>query len=113
MRLPLQITARDIELTEAIETAVRKKAEKLDQFSDRIIACRVVIECPHKHHHKGVLHNVHIDLTVPGAELVVKREPHEDLYVALRDAFDAAVRQLREHMDRSNDHHSRNGNAAA
>jgi len=109
MRLPLQITARDIELTEAIETAVRKKAEKLDQYSDRIMACRVVIECPHKHQHKGVLYNVHIDLTLPGAELVVKREPNEDLYVALRDAFAAAGRQLREHIDRSNDHHGRNG----
>jgi ribosomal subunit interface protein len=107
MRLPLQITARDIELTEAIETAVRKKAEKLDQFSDRIMACRVVIECPHRHHHKGVLYNVHIDLTVPGAELVVKREPNEDLYVALRDAFDAAARQLREYMDRIKEHHGR------
>lgn len=113
MRLPLQITARDIELTEAIETAVRKKAEKLDQFSDRIMACRVVIECPHKHHHKGVLYNVHIDLTVPGAELVVKREPNEDLYVALRDAFDAAARQLREHMDRTHNHHGPNGAAVA
>ena len=113
MRLPLQITARDIELTEAIETAVRKKAEKLDQFSDRIMACRVVIECPHKHQHKGVLYNVRIDLTVPGAELVVKREPNEDLYVALRDAFDAAARQLREHMDRRQDHHGPNGAAVA
>ncbi|MGK2941453.1 MAG: ribosome hibernation-promoting factor, HPF/YfiA family [Immundisolibacter sp.] len=109
MRLPLQITARGIELTEAIESAVRKKAEKLDHFSDQIMACRVVIECPHKHHHKGVLYNVHIDLTVPGAELVVKREPNEDLYVALRDAFDAAGRQLRERMDRNHDHHGRNG----
>lgn len=113
MRLPLQITARNIELTEAIETAVRKKAEKLDQYSDRIMACRVVIECPHKHHHKGVLYNVHIDLTVPGAELVVKREPNEDLYVALRDAFDAAGRQLREHIDRGNDHHGRSAAVAA
>lgn len=113
MRLPLQITARNIELTEAIETAIRKKAEKLDQYSDRIMACRVVIECPHKHHHKGVLYNVHIDLTVPGAELVVKREPNEDLYVALRDAFDAAGRQLREHIDRGHDHHGRGAPMAA
>ena len=113
MPLLFQITARDIVLTEAIEMAVRKKAEKLDQFSDRIMACRVVIECPHKHHHKGVQYNVHIDLTVPGAELVVKREPNEDLYVALRDAFDAAARQLREHMDRRQDHHGPNGAAVA
>jgi ribosomal subunit interface protein len=94
MQLPLQITARDLLLTEAIETAIREKAAKLELFYDRMTACRVTIEAPHRHQHKGVLYNVTIDMTVPGAELVVKREPHEDLYVAIRDAFDAARRQL-------------------
>lgn len=104
MKLPLQITAHNLEMTEAIESAIRKKAEKLDQFSDRITSCRVVVECPHRHQHKGVMYNVHIDISVPGAELVVKREPRDDLYVALRDAFDAARRQLLEYKDRKNGH---------
>jgi ribosome-associated translation inhibitor RaiA len=39
---------------------------------------------------------------VPGKELVVSRDPgdvhaHKDVYVAIRDAFDAAERQLAEH----------------
>ncbi len=94
MKLPLQITARNIELTEAIEAAVREKARKLERFYDGIMSCRVVVEAPHRHHNKGVLYNASIDITVPGSEVVVKREPHEDLYVAIRDAFDAARRQL-------------------
>ncbi len=94
MKLPLQITARNIELTEAIEAAVRAKARKLERFYDGIMSCRVVVEAPHRHHNKGVLYNASIDITVPGSEVVVKREPHEDLYVAIRDAFDAARRQL-------------------
>ena len=75
MELPLQITTRGFDLTAAIEEAVRKKAGKLDSLAERIVACRVVIERPPAHHHKGAPFNVHIDLTVPGAELVVKHEP--------------------------------------
>lgn len=100
MQLPLQITARNMSLSEAAEQAIREKAAKLDQFHDKITSCRVVVECPHRHKHQGILYNVRIDLTVPGAELVVKREPHEDLYVTIRDAFDAARRQLKEHTRR-------------
>ena len=94
MKLPLQITARNIVLTEAIEAVVRKKARKLERFYDGIMSCRVVVEAPHRHHNKGVLYNASIDITIPGSEVVVKREPHEDLYVAIRDAFEAARRQL-------------------
>lgn len=100
MQLPLQITARDFELTDAIDTLIREKAGKLETFYDRIMGCRVMLETPHRHQHKGHLYNVRIDMTVPGAELVVKREPHEDLYVAIRDAFDAARRQLQDITDR-------------
>jgi len=99
MQLPLQITFRDMPPSEALETAIREKAGKLEQFYDHIMGCRVVVEAPHQHHRKGKLYRVRIDLTVPGAELVVNRSPadhhaHEDAYVAVRDAFDAARRQL-------------------
>lgn len=96
MKHPLQITVRNMSLSEAAKAAIQEKAAKLDAVDDRIIGCRVLVELPHKHQHHGALYNVRIDLTIPGAELVVKREPNEDLYVAIRDAFDAARRQLRE-----------------
>ena len=41
--------------------------------------------------------NVRVDIGVPGSEIVVNRDQHEDVYVALRDAFDAARRQLEDH----------------
>lgn len=96
MKHPLQITVRNMSLSDAAKAAIQEKAAKLDAVDDRVIGCRVLVELPHKHHHQGALYNVRIDLTIPGAELVVKREPHEDLYVAIRDAFSAARRQLRE-----------------
>lgn len=101
MKQPLQITFRDFPPSEALEADIREKAAKLDQVYDRIMSCRVVVEAPHAHHHKGNLFHVVIDLTVPGEELVVNRSPgkhhaHEDPYVAVRDAFDAARRQLQD-----------------
>jgi ribosomal subunit interface protein len=94
---PIQITAKDLQVTPALETSIRKKADKLNQYYDRITSCRVVIEVPQKHKHQGKLFNVRIDITVPGKELVVTRKYDEDIYVAIRDAFNAISRQLEEH----------------
>lgn len=105
MKLPLQITFRDMDPSTAIESNIREKAEKLDRFSDHITSCRVVVEAAHKHHNKGNLYHVRLDFTVPDDEIVVSRDPgknhaHEDVYVAIRDAFDAARRQLDEYARR-------------
>lgn len=94
MEIPLQITTRDIDLTDAIRAEITEKAGKLDNFCDRIMRCRVVIESPRRHQHEGKLYSVHIYMTVPGAELMVKRELNKDLYVAVRDAFRDARRKL-------------------
>lgn len=103
--MELQINFRDVPATDAIEAKVRERAARLERYHDHIIGCRVMIDAPHRRHHRGNLYHVSIDLTVPGGELVVTREPpehhaHEDLYVAIRDAFDAAQRRLEDHARR-------------
>ena len=75
MTVPLQITYRNMESTEAIEEEIRDKAAKLDHFYDRITSCRVVVEVPHRHHHKGIAYHVRVDVKVPGWEVVINREP--------------------------------------
>ena len=97
MKTPLQITFRDIPSSEALDTHIRDKAQKLEQVFADIISCRVVVDQPAKHHQQGKLFNVRIDLGVPGKEIVVDRQENEDAYVALRDAFDAARRQLEDY----------------
>ncbi|UZR27213.1 HPF/RaiA family ribosome-associated protein [Methylococcus mesophilus] len=99
MKLAPQITFRNLSPSEAMELNIRERAEKLDLFYDGIMSCRVMVEASHRHHHQGNVYHVRIDLTVPGHELAVSRDPgldhaHEDAYVAIRDAFDAARRQL-------------------
>lgn len=97
MQIPLQITIRDVEHSEALEAHIRAKAKKLDEFFDHIMSCRVVVDMPHKHHQQGKQFNVRIDIGVAGSEIVVNRDHAEDVYVALRDAFDAAKRQVEEY----------------
>jgi len=109
MKQPLQITFRNMEPSEAVEANIREKAEKLDRFCGQIISCRVVFEAHHQHHHKGNLYHVRIDLTVPDNEIVVSRDPgehhaHEDAYVAIRDAFNAAHRQLEDYNQKRQQH---------
>jgi ribosomal subunit interface protein len=105
MQIPLQVTFHGVDHSEAVETRIREKVGKLEQLYDRITSCRVVIEAHHRNtsnlHHKGEPFHIRIDLTVPGTELVVKRDPkdphvNEDIYVALREAFDSMERQLKE-----------------
>jgi cold shock CspA family protein/ribosome-associated translation inhibitor RaiA len=102
MKLPLQITFRGLEPSDALEADIREKADKLDRFSPDIMSCRVVVEVHHKHHQDGNLFHVRVDLTVPGREIVTSRERalhhgHTDPYVASRDAFDEARRQLEDY----------------
>lgn len=100
MKIPLQVTFRDMPPSEAVEIRIRTKADKLGQFYDRIVNCRVVIEMPQRHKHQGKLHSVRIELSVPGAELVANHAQDEDVYVALRDAFAAITRQLEDYVRR-------------
>ncbi len=96
MQTPLQITFRNFPRSDAVEARVRDKAAKLEEFHPRIMSCHVVIEERDRHHHQGKQFTVRIDVRVPGHEVVVDRDHHEDIYVALRDAFNAAGRRLEE-----------------
>lgn len=97
MKLPLQIVLRDIPQSDAVETAIREKVDKLDHFYPHIMSCRVTVEIPGKHKQQGKDFSIRIDISVPGSEIVVNREHGEDVYVVMRDAFDAAKRQLEDY----------------
>ena len=103
MQVPLQITFRHMDSSEAVATRIRERVAELERFFDRIVSCRVVVECRHPRHQQGNLFRVRVDLKVPGREIVVGRDPvahhaYEDVYIALRDAFDASRRLLEDHI---------------
>lgn len=109
MTINPQITYRDVDPSPAIEQAIRRRADDLEKFSDDIIFCRVVVERPHRRGHQGHLYRCRVDLSVRGDELVAGRNPaehsaHEDVYVAIRDAFRAARRELQDYAGRRRRH---------
>jgi cold shock CspA family protein/ribosome-associated translation inhibitor RaiA len=118
MILPLQITFRNMASSEVVKGWIQEEANKLDEFHGNITGCRVVIELPNRRRKAGNLYHVRVDLTVPGGEVVVKRQanfrllpgrfesrptkrlevkaPHKDLRQAINDAFDAMQRRLQD-----------------
>ena len=97
MLLPIQLTVRDISNSDALQATIRRKADKLQTYYKRITSCRVVVEIAQNHKHQGKLYNVRVDVTVPGKELVSTHKKHQDVYVAIREAFSVLGRQLEEH----------------
>jgi ribosomal subunit interface protein len=103
MEESLEIAFHNVESSAAVEAAIRERFAKLEKHYDRLVSCRVSVEALHRQHRTGNIFEVHIDMLVPGAELVVSKQPQKakqryanpDVYTSIRDAFDAAERQLK------------------
>ena len=102
-KFPVEISFRNLDHSDAVEANIREKVARLEQFYERIHYIRVTVEAVHRHGHKGRLYGVNIIVGVPGKDVVVTRtgpldHAHEDVYVAVRDAFRAAIRILEDHV---------------
>jgi ribosome-associated translation inhibitor RaiA len=94
----LQIAFRGMDPSPAVEARIRELADRLEHSFHRITSCHVVVQAPHRHH-QSALYDVRIRIHVPGTDIVVNGDgiqdhAHEDVFVALRDAFDAVERKL-------------------
>ncbi len=99
--VPFQITFLDFQESDSVWLAVQKRIEKLEHFFDRIVRCEVAISLPHRHRHADRLFHIQIHIYLPGDDIIITRKPvqneaHRDVYVAIRDSFNAAERLLRE-----------------
>ena len=106
MQNELQVSFRHLDPSPFIASAIKKRARKLEKFFPRITSMRILVEPLQRRRKQGNLYHVRIDMTIPGKEIVVQRDPgrnhaHEDIYVAIRDAFDSARRQLEDFTRRN------------
>lgn len=102
MQVPLVINFHNMDRSEAMEARVQSRVARLEKLTDTIVTCRVVLEAVHKQPLGSPL-AISIKLTLPGKDIVVKREQrrHElkdDAYQVIGVAFDIAERQLDEHL---------------
>lgn len=107
MQVPLHVVYEGgIQSSPGLQARIEREARKLERFSHRIIACRIAVSGRSGNRRKGDLYQVRLQIVVPGqSEIVVDRNPdedhaHEDAYVAIRDAFNAARRRLQDHERR-------------
>lgn len=96
----IQVVFHNIDQSEALLDAVNKRIDKLARYCNQIIGGRVVLDSPHNNHHKGKVYSVGLEVHTPQVEVRVNQDQHdnhahEDLYIAIRDAFNAAERQLK------------------
>ncbi len=113
MESRVQVSFQGIEPSDFVRAAVFEHVERVERHH-RLQRCRIVIAAPHHHSRHGNLYSVRIEAVVPGAELFVNRDhhdeqAHEDAYVALRDAFDALERQLERRAERQARHRHERG----
>lgn len=104
MTFPIQITFHHMDRSEALEQAIRDKAEKLGKFHPAITQLHVSVTSETRHSAKGREYRVRLDLHVKGAEYAITRQADEDVFVAARDAFDAARRLLDSEIDERRGH---------
>jgi ribosome-associated translation inhibitor RaiA len=100
MKVPLEISAREVCINDETQWLIRDKASKLERIYDRIIGCRMKLDLPHRSRRSGLMYTVRIEITVPAGELIVKREPEKDLHAPVVNSFETAQRRLKEYSER-------------
>jgi len=100
MQAPIEIAFQHCKPSEEIRAEVAKQAKRLEKFSDRITSCHVAIAGPQTRHRQGDLFKIDVRIAMPEHRDVIVARTHGDAperehpLVAVREAFDAAVRQI-------------------
>ncbi len=114
MQAPIEIAFQHCEPTEEIQAEIAKQAKRLEKFSDRLTSCHVAFVGPQTRHRQGELFKIDIRIAMPEHHDVMVTRARGDAperehpLVAIREAFDAAVRQIedfaRDTRDQVKDH---------
>ena len=122
MQLPV-VTIRGIQPSDEFLTRIIERAARLERYYRPILGCHVLVELDEARHRTGNSYHVRIELAVPGQEIVIRQRStlhaqaqdldqekltkrddikRERRYadVAVREAFAAARRRLRDHAQR-------------
>ena len=103
MQVPLEITYRNIEKSQAAEEEIRTHVADLEEIYDRITACHVRVDQRADNSNHTIPPVVRIELQIPGhRNVVVAHEPghlqrkfqNPDLSNAINEAFRIAERRL-------------------
>lgn len=94
--MQINITGKNIDLTDAIKDYVDKKINSLEKFYDKIVRGQVVVGKENQHHIKGNVFFCEVKLEVPGKDLFVTKN-EADLYKAIDKVRDHLEAELKKH----------------
>lgn len=106
MDVPVEIAYRHLESSDAVENRIHEHIDKLKQVFDRLVSCRVTVELV-AGHRKGRRFVVTVEANVPGKAHFMghssndEEHMHDDVYLAIRDAFNAVRRQLKDYSEKT------------
>jgi ribosome-associated translation inhibitor RaiA len=108
MQVPVQLSFHGCDHSDALEAEIQARVSKIEDHYGRLTSCRVVVELPHKSSTQGNFFHINIDMGVPGAGHVAHNDrglnpAHEDVHVAVRDAFNAIDAQLKKVVGKRRD----------
>ena len=97
--MQIRISYHGMDPSEALAEFIHLRAAQLEHLSDRIHSLRVVVDAPHQSHRHGNRYAVRLEIREPRDKVVVGSDGNdaatsEDVYQAIRRAFDTARRQL-------------------
>jgi ribosome-associated translation inhibitor RaiA len=108
MKLPVQISFKDMQRDEEIAELIKEKVAKLDRvFGDMIIQCRVTVAMPHRSHRTGNFYDMTVNISVHDKEIAITREPQDEIenkdfrHVA-KERFERAFRLLEDYKEKRN-----------
>ena len=112
MQVPIELSFHGCDHSDALEVDIKAHVAKIEEYYGRIMSCRVVVELPHKSHAQGKLFHINIDMSLPGAGHVNHNDrgqnpAHEDVHVAVRDAFSAIEHQVKRIVGKRRDEERR------
>lgn len=106
MQTPVDVTFRGLSRSGAITAEVHSRVERLEHLFGPLTRCHVVLEVRPHPHRRGNVHRVSIEVLLPGIDLVsshdcAERHEHENVYVAIRDTFNALARELQSRVNKA------------
>ena len=100
MTIAHQVTYRDLDNSQALNTIINKRLQKLERYCSGIQRSRVVLESPHNHKHKGKQYKATIEIEVKGNPITVSQND-ASIHIAVRNLFNVAERKLKSYADQS------------
>lgn len=105
----IKITARHMDVTDAIRSYVEKKLARVTKYYNRISEVEVILT----EEGQGQRHKIEVIVRVDNHQPFVVHESGNDMYACVDLAVDKLERQLTKHKEKSRIHKGRTGAAEA